>query len=127
MPAIQHVLSPAADAETFSTPPSSPVDRNILDRPSLSRRGSRPTNLRIQQSAAEQWKPDVVLDNQQSPNGMSAKVTTPATAVPTTKGKAASNGGPHVAGSVASAVSPLSFGLSVSVYSGFLISQLPTL
>ena len=38
-----------------------PLDHNVLDRPSLSRRSSRPSNLRIQQSLSN-WKPDIVVD-----------------------------------------------------------------
>lgn len=116
MPSMQQKLFSEVDAETFSTPPSSPVDRDILDRPSLSRRGSRPTNLRIQQSAGAQWNSDVVLDDQHSPNGMSAntKVSTPATAVPHINGKTAINGEQQLAGNVAaalsSAVAPVSAG-----------------
>lgn len=87
------MFSPAADSETFSTPPSSPfppsVDHNVLDRPSLSRRSSRPSNLRIQQSLSD-YKPHIVVDNGQSPdastlihNTMSpSNRSTPLTAVP---------------------------------------------
>lgn len=110
---MQHTLSSAIESETFSTPPSSPVDHNILDRPSLSRRGSRPTNLRIQQAASAQWTPDVVLDTQ-SPNGMSAnsKIPTPSTAIPhiNGNGKATANGGPHVASALSPLVAPTSAG-----------------
>lgn len=93
--------------ETFSTPPSSPMptidDHNILDRPSLSRRSSRPSNLRIQQSLSD-WKPDIVLDNGQSPDASTLmhgaanqaattnKGSTPLTAVPLNSSKPAMNG-----------------------------------
>lgn len=106
---MQSIISPAPEKETFSTPPSSPIvgDRNILDRPSLSRRGSRPSNLRISESSTAQWKPDVdiVHDSQQSPNAVPAhaKVPTPSTAVPQVNGRVV-NGGPPTA---ASALSPL--------------------
>jgi NAD+ kinase len=88
------MFSPGAEHETFSTPPSSPmplsVDRNILDHPSLSRRSSRPSNLRIQQSLSD-YKPDIVVDNQPSPDvnslahhavHLAPKASTPLTAVP---------------------------------------------
>ncbi|GJE97405.1 ATP-NAD kinase [Phanerochaete sordida] len=93
------MFSPAADNETFSTPPQSPmpptVDRdvNILDRPSLSRRSSRPSSLRIQQALSD-LKPDIVIDHQLSPDVhntvmlTSVRGTTPTTAVPTTRGPA---------------------------------------
>lgn len=74
---MHKVISPGPENETFSTPPSSPMpplDRNVLDRPSLSRRSSRPSNLRIQQSAEDQWKPDIVVDSQPSP-GMQQSTT----------------------------------------------------
>ena len=86
---MQSIFSPGPELETFSTPPSSPtvLDRNVLDRPSLSRRGSRPSSLRIQQNANE-WKSDVVLDHQVSPPvTMSANATTPQTAVPNVNGR----------------------------------------
>lgn len=85
---MQAVFSPMPETETFSTPPSTPTvaDNNILDRPSLSRRNSRPSNLRISQSAAN-WTPGVVVDNQPSPDTtMSTKVPTPSTAVPPLNG-----------------------------------------
>ncbi|KIP06434.1 hypothetical protein PHLGIDRAFT_106990 [Phlebiopsis gigantea 11061_1 CR5-6] len=68
------------DHETFSTPPSSPmpmVDHNVLDQPSLSRRSSRPSNLRIQQSLSD-WRPDIG--------------STPLTAIPLTSGRPTTNG-----------------------------------
>ncbi|KAJ6603103.1 hypothetical protein B0H10DRAFT_2079356 [Mycena sp. CBHHK59/15] len=53
--------SPMAD--TFSTPPTSPLpppDPKIL--PSLSRRISRPTSLHLSNSTNSEWNPDIVLD-----------------------------------------------------------------
>ncbi|KAJ7287354.1 NAD+ kinase [Mycena rebaudengoi] len=54
--------SPMAD--TFSTPPTSPMpppDPKIL--PSFSRRSSRPTSLHIANSTNAEWNPDIVLDD----------------------------------------------------------------
>ncbi|KAJ3526772.1 hypothetical protein NM688_g8220 [Phlebia brevispora] len=91
------VFSPAHENETFSTPPTTPttIDNNILDRPSLSRRSSRPSNLRITQNATD-WTSgiQVVADNLHasadgplsSDHTMSNKVPTPSTAVPYTNG-----------------------------------------
>jgi NAD+ kinase len=67
------------DSETFSTPPSTPTmsssgssvnsdveavlsTPNASVRPSLSRRNSRPTNLRLDHRASSDWTPDVLLE-----------------------------------------------------------------
>ncbi|CDO72799.1 hypothetical protein BN946_scf184994.g52 [Trametes cinnabarina] len=58
------------DNETFSTPPTTP---NVpSDRPVLSRRTSRPSNLHLSRNASD-WTPNVVLDSQQSPEISSHK------------------------------------------------------
>ncbi|OSD01289.1 ATP-NAD kinase [Trametes coccinea BRFM310] len=58
------------DNETFSTPPTTP---NVPDdRPVLSRRTSRPSNLYLSHNASD-WTPNVVLDPQQSPEISSGK------------------------------------------------------
>lgn len=57
---IHHLLTP--DAETFSTPPTTPGP-GVLDRPiapSLSRRSSRPTSLHIDRKQSD-WNPDIQL------------------------------------------------------------------
>ncbi|OCH90256.1 ATP-NAD kinase [Obba rivulosa] len=59
------LLSP--DADHFSTPPTTPLAQEARIRPSLSRKSSRPSNLNIAQSPAS-WKPDVVVDDQPSPD-----------------------------------------------------------
>ena len=86
---MQSILSP--EAETFSTPPSTPTLADSEIRPSLSRRSSRPSSLRLQQNASE-WKPHVIVEEsngQPSPdlppvaNGhrvSGAKIPTPPTA-----------------------------------------------
>lgn len=57
---MQSILSP--DVETFSTPPSTPPILDDADlRPSISRRSSRPSSLRIQQNAPE-WKPHIIVE-----------------------------------------------------------------
>ncbi|KAH8093884.1 ATP-NAD kinase [Cristinia sonorae] len=56
---MQTVFSP--DVETFSTPPTTPTVPDHDIRPSLSRRSSRPSSLRIQQNAQE-WKPHIIVE-----------------------------------------------------------------
>jgi len=63
------ILSPDVDSEAFSTPPTSPMPNGAL-LPSLSRRNSRPSTLRIDQSQPD-WSSDSVLE-EQSPD--SAKI-----------------------------------------------------
>ncbi|KAJ7124915.1 ATP-NAD kinase-like domain-containing protein [Mycena epipterygia] len=53
--------SPMAD--TFSTPPTSPLPPDPKIAPSLSRRISRPTSLHLEKSANSEWNPDIVLDD----------------------------------------------------------------
>lgn len=109
---MQSVLSP--DVETFSTPPSTPIHAESEIRPSLSRRSSRPSSLRLQQNAAE-WKPHVIVEEsngQPSPdlpqtNGASrsgVKNPTPSTA--TQNGFASANGlnGIHSASGIANSI-----------------------
>ncbi|KAF9792893.1 ATP-NAD kinase [Thelephora terrestris] len=54
------------DVETFSTPPTTPMLPEILIKPSLSRRNSRPSGLRISSNSTE-WTSDIVLDPHASP------------------------------------------------------------
>lgn len=56
---MQSVLSP--DVETFSTPPTTPLVQETDIRPSLSRRSSRPSSLRLAQGAGE-WRPHVIVE-----------------------------------------------------------------
>ncbi|TFK54034.1 ATP-NAD kinase [Heliocybe sulcata] len=53
------------DTDVFTTPPSTPLDAHAPAQtplmPSLSRRNSRPSNLRIESA---DWTPDIVLDEQ---------------------------------------------------------------
>lgn len=71
------------DTDMFSTPPTTPTVPEEI-RPSLSRRQSRPSSLRIQHSAV----PDIILDHQTSPGELShqtqtqTKGGTPLTATP---------------------------------------------
>ncbi|KAG7090861.1 hypothetical protein E1B28_009943 [Marasmius oreades] len=63
------ILSP--DTESFSTPPSSPGPVPEI-RPSLHRRGSRPTSLQLESQS--EWAPDVILEesspvHHRKPNG----------------------------------------------------------
>ncbi|KAF8070298.1 hypothetical protein FPV67DRAFT_1486864 [Lyophyllum atratum] len=51
-------LSP--DTDTFSTPPTTPGPTTEQIRPSLSRRGSRPTSIHITQG---EWNSDIVLED----------------------------------------------------------------
>lgn len=70
------IFSP--DTDMFSTPPTTPIVAEEI-RPSLSRRQSRPSSLRIQHSAV----PDIILDHQTSPepsNQTQGKGSTPLTA-----------------------------------------------
>ncbi|CCM00603.1 uncharacterized protein FIBRA_02639 [Fibroporia radiculosa] len=60
---MQTIQSP--DTDVFSTPPSTPGLLRDALRPSLTRRSSRPTSLRLQHPAAA--VPDIVLDQQASP------------------------------------------------------------
>ncbi|KAG5636363.1 hypothetical protein H0H81_008311 [Sphagnurus paluster] len=55
---MTHPLSP--DADTFSTPPTTPGPTMEQIRPSLSRRSSRPTSIHISQG--QEWTSDIVLD-----------------------------------------------------------------
>lgn len=55
------------DVETFSTPPSTPMADEQEDN-GLSRRSSRPSNLRIQHSASS-WTGEIQVDSEPSPNG----------------------------------------------------------
>lgn len=50
-------------ADTFSTPPTSPLPPDPKIAPSLSRRISRPTSLHLGKSANSEWNPDIVLDD----------------------------------------------------------------
>lgn len=59
---MQTVHSP--DNDVFSTPPSTPGVQDLP--PSLRRRTSRPSNLRIQHAAPD-FAPNIVLDQQDSP------------------------------------------------------------
>ena len=59
---MQTIHSP--DNDVFSTPPSTPGVQDLP--PSLRRRTSRPSNLRIQHSAPD-FAPNIVLDQQDSP------------------------------------------------------------
>ncbi|KAG6832496.1 hypothetical protein H0H87_001421 [Tephrocybe sp. NHM501043] len=59
---MAHLLSP--DTETFSTPPTTPGPNMQEIKPSLSRRSSRPTSIRINSAV---YKPDIVLEDS-SPN-----------------------------------------------------------
>jgi NAD+ kinase len=59
----------SSDAETFSTPPTSP---NGELPPSLSRRNSRPTSLQIDRSHPD-WNSDIVLEAQ-SPDSAKSKL-----------------------------------------------------
>ncbi|KAJ7675104.1 ATP-NAD kinase-like domain-containing protein [Mycena rosella] len=52
--------SPMADS--FSTPPTSPLPPDPKIAPSLSRRISRPTSLHLGNSSNSEWNPDIVLD-----------------------------------------------------------------
>src|ERR1700728_1316916 len=83
-----NILSP--DGEVFSTPPTTPALSNADIRPSLSRRGSRPSSIHTEYSRAE-WTPDVVLDllspDPPKKSGESASDLTPV---------AANNGGEFV-------------------------------
>jgi NAD+ kinase len=54
---LNHLLSP--DSETFSTPPSTPGLSAVIP-PSLSRRNSRPSSLRIDRKQSD-WNPDIEL------------------------------------------------------------------
>ncbi|KAK7692867.1 hypothetical protein QCA50_004502 [Cerrena zonata] len=70
------LFSPNTDI--FTTPPTTPTVAEEI-RPSLSRRQSRPSSLRIQHSAV----PDIILDHQTSPepsNQTQGKGSTPLTA-----------------------------------------------
>lgn len=58
--------SASPDAETFSTPPTTPMLPELLIKPSLSRKNSRPSSLRISSSGPE-WTSGIVLDPQASP------------------------------------------------------------
>ena len=60
------VLPPSPDGETFLTPPTTPMPPEILMKPSLSRKNSRPSNLHLSNTSTE-WTPDVILDPQVSP------------------------------------------------------------
>ncbi|KAG5646275.1 hypothetical protein DXG03_003871 [Asterophora parasitica] len=60
---MAHLLSP--DTDTFSTPPTTPGASMEQIRPSLSRRGSRPTSIHI--SNQGEWTSDIVLE-ESSPN-----------------------------------------------------------
>ncbi|KAK0195236.1 ATP-NAD kinase-like domain-containing protein [Armillaria mellea] len=54
------------DADTFSTPPTSPFDGSI--RPSLSRKSSRPSSLRLDSTRTE-WPNNIVLETSGATNG----------------------------------------------------------
>lgn len=60
---MQSLHSP--DNDVFSTPPSTPAVQDLA--PSLRRRTSRPSNLRIQHAAPD-FAPNIVLDQQLSPD-----------------------------------------------------------
>ncbi|KAI8975896.1 hypothetical protein BD414DRAFT_467649 [Trametes punicea] len=86
------------DNETFSTPPTTPSLPDI--RPSLSRRTSRPSNLHLTQSAAG-WKPNIVLDAQQSPEVSSGKSQSSNNATPTSSLANGSSSKPNGANGIA--------------------------
>ncbi|KAK7472890.1 hypothetical protein VKT23_000998 [Stygiomarasmius scandens] len=48
------------DAETFSTPPTTPGVLDTSIRPSLSRRGSRPSSLHL--DSQSEWNPDILVE-----------------------------------------------------------------
>jgi len=54
---VHRLLSP--DSETFSTPPTTPGLSTVIP-PSLSRRNSRPSSLRIDRKQSD-WNPDIEL------------------------------------------------------------------
>ncbi|KAK0464040.1 hypothetical protein IW261DRAFT_1524938 [Armillaria novae-zelandiae] len=54
------------DADTFSTPPTSPFDGSM--RPSLSRKSSRPSSLRLDSTRTE-WPNNIVLETSGAANG----------------------------------------------------------
>ncbi|KAK0213006.1 hypothetical protein DFS33DRAFT_1285844 [Desarmillaria ectypa] len=58
-----YLVSP--DADTFSTPPTSPFDASI--RPSLSRKSSRPSSLRLDSTRTERPN-NIVLETSGAPN-----------------------------------------------------------
>lgn len=100
---MQSIHSP--DTDVFSTPPSTPRIQDLP--PSLRRRTSRPSNLRIQHSAPD-FAPNIVLDQQQSPDLKRASLGTGPDASltqPTTPSLAAI-GRPHHRASPNTATSP---------------------
>ncbi|KAI0785531.1 hypothetical protein C8Q75DRAFT_775300 [Abortiporus biennis] len=122
----QSMFSP--DTDTFSTPPTTPTALEPELRPSLSRRSSRPSSLNIQQTAGDQWKPAIILENNSStsplPNGTgtSSKSSTPQTATlssysATTSGVHHLNGSALSNGSLLSPAPGAHFGTPSVTYS----------
>ncbi|KAK0438687.1 uncharacterized protein EV420DRAFT_1736007 [Desarmillaria tabescens] len=95
-----HLMSP--DADTFSTPPTSPFDPSI--RPSLSRKSSRPSSLHLD-STRTIWPNNIVLETSASgaTNGhlltgnetMTPTSTAPSYSSMDTQSASSSNGIPH--------------------------------
>jgi NAD+ kinase len=59
------IQSPLPDQEVFSTPPTTPLMNTKYDSaahltPSLSRKSSRPSSLRISEGGGDHWRPDVI-------------------------------------------------------------------
>ncbi|KAF5370614.1 hypothetical protein D9758_002090 [Tetrapyrgos nigripes] len=54
-------MLPTPDNETFSTPPTTPGVLDTSIRPSLSRRGSRPSSLHL--DAQSGWNPDILVED----------------------------------------------------------------
>ncbi|KAL0580325.1 hypothetical protein V5O48_001662 [Marasmius crinis-equi] len=78
------ILSP--DAESFSTPPSSPHPAAEL-APSLHRRGSRPSSLQLDSQV--EWAPDVIVEESspvstRKPNGQANRMERESTVKPVT-------------------------------------------
>ncbi|KAH9828827.1 ATP-NAD kinase [Rhodofomes roseus] len=90
------------DTDVFSTPPSTPGVQDL--QPSLRRRTSRPSNLRIEHSAPD-WAPNIVLDQQASPELKRGRRGSHSPAVPSSSlgtGPAPSLTQPHAAAPTAS-------------------------
>jgi len=99
MPTTLALSSP--DVETFSTPPSTPTPPEILFKPSLSRKNSRPSILRISNTSAE-WTSGIVLDPQISPEYR--QEPTPTTLPP--NGSSIANGGEPRSAGLRSQITP---------------------
>lgn len=85
------------DADTFSTPPTSPFDGSM--RPSLSRKSSRPSSLRLDSTRTE-WLNNIVLETSGAANGhiLTGNETMTPTSVASSYSRmdpSSSNGAPH--------------------------------